>query len=117
MPFVRSDLPNLRGKASTDVVPFLGGDDAHALTFGDPAGCGIGYGFGHAEDRKAEHVEPIVVDGRGGFGHQTLTLPRQAEPESAIVLSAHDTYAADEVLRRGFQTKGPMPLIATLHGR
>ena len=44
--------------------------------------------FGARRIVEAEDIEPEVVDGDDGLGHQALAVPRQAEPEAAIVGSS-----------------------------
>src|SRR5712672_2975396 len=68
-PFLGGDFPDFGGEATGDIVAVLGGNQAHSLFFGDPAGGNIGDGFGSAQDWKVEGVEPKIGDGLAGFGH------------------------------------------------
>src|ERR1700730_13169958 len=53
-PLLRGDFPDFGGKAAGDVVAVFGGDQAHALFFGDATGGDVLNGFGSAQDREAE---------------------------------------------------------------
>src|SRR5882762_1857202 len=68
-PFFGGDFPDFGGEAAGDIVAVFGGDQAHALLFGDAAGGNIGDGFRGAQDGKVEGVEPKIGDGFAGFGH------------------------------------------------
>src|ERR1019366_1569595 len=59
-----------------------------------------------------------IGNGLGGLGRQPLSLPRQSHPESAIlVLLVLEADAADQSVRRTFETQSPVPFLAALHGR
>src|SRR6266852_4626411 len=85
-PFFGGDFPDLGGKAAGDVVAVFGRDQAHALLFGDAAGSDVGDGFGGAKKGELERVDPKMGEGFAGFGHQALALPREGEPEAAVVV-------------------------------
>ena len=56
----------------------------------------VGNCFGRAQHWKLQNVEPIVGDGIAGLAHQTLPVPRQSEPKSAIMIfRSHQTDAAN----------------------
>jgi len=65
-----------------------------------------------------ERIKPKIGDGIAGFGHQALALPREAEPEAAIVvLFLAEIDAADELAGIGFQAQSPVPGFAALDCR
>jgi hypothetical protein len=112
-PFVGGDLPNLAGVPAGDEVSLFGGDEPHASLLGDAAGGEVSDCFWSAEDREAEDVEPEVVDGDNGLGHQPLPMPREAKPEAAIVgISFMQADGADVVFGRLIQSQRPMPFVA-----
>jgi len=99
VPFAGGDLPYLAGVPAGDEVSLFRGDDAHASLLGDAARGVIADRFRSAQDRKFEDVEPEVVDGDDGLGHQALAMPREAEPEATIVgLGFMQADGADVVL-------------------
>lgn len=96
-----------------DEVSLFGGDEPHASLFGDESRGEVSDCFWSAEDRKAEDIEPEVVDGDNGLGHQTLPVPREAKPEAAIVgISFMQADGADGVFGRFLQSQRPMPFVA-----
>ena len=99
MPLLGGGLPDLAGVPAGDEVSLFGGDDAHAGFFGDAAGGEIADCLWSAEDRESEDVEPEVVDGDNGLGHQALVVPWEAKPEAAIVGGVSmQAYGSDVVL-------------------
>src|SRR3984893_1942003 len=74
-PFLGGDFPDFGGEAAGKVVAVFGGDQAHALLFGDAAGGDVGDGFGGAENGEVEGIKPKIGDGFAGFGNQALALP------------------------------------------
>src|SRR6202171_1344444 len=85
-PFFGVDFPDFGGKAAGNVVALFGGDQAHALLFGDAARGGVGDGFGSAKNGEVQRIEPKIGDRFAGFAHEALALPGEAEPEAAIVV-------------------------------
>ena len=123
MPLVGGDLPDLAGLPAGDEVSLLDGDEAHAGFFGDAAGGEVAHGLWGAEDGETEDVEPEVVDGDYGFGHQALTLPGETEPEAAIVGPVSkeaggsvQADGADVFFGRLPESQRPLPFVAAFDG-
>jgi len=97
VPLLGRDLPNFRRQPSGNEVSLFGGNDAHSLPFRNAARCLIGNRLGRSEDGELQNVKPIVGNCVASFTHQPLPLPRQAEPEPAIVIfRSHQADAADD---------------------
>ncbi len=117
MPFAGGDLPDLAGEPAGDEVSLFGGDDAHAGRLGDATGGDVADCLWSAEDRESQDVEPEVVDGDDGLGHQALVVPWEAKPEAAIVgFRFMQTDCADVLLGRLLQSQRPLPLVAAFDG-
>ena len=73
-------------------------------------------GLWSAQVLEAEDIEPEVVDGDDGLGHQALAVPRQAEPEAAIVSCRSGAEEMTPMWCSGdcFQSKRPMPFVSAL---
>src|ERR1700758_149457 len=109
-PFFGGDFPDFGGEAAGNIVAVFGGDETHALLFGDAAGSYIADGFRSAQDGEAKRVEPEIGDGFARSGHEPLALPGGAEPEAAIVVFFFaEIDAADDLAWSGFQAEGPVP--------
>ena len=81
----------------------------------DAAGGEIGGGLGHAQNREAEPLEPEIVGPGACFGHISLALPGQAEPEAAIVAVAFDEADdADELPGLFCEPYAPVPCFTAL---
>jgi hypothetical protein len=99
-PLGRCDLPYLRWQSARNVVAVFPGDHAHALLFRYSARSGVGNRFGNAKHGKLEHFKPVVSYCVTCFGHQTLTLPRQSQPETAIIsFTSEQANCADQLVR------------------
>lgn len=97
VPLLGCDLPDFRWQPSGNEVSLFGGNDAHSLPFRNAARCLIGNRLGRSEDGELQNVKPIVRNCVASFTHQPLPLPRQAEPEPAIVIfRSHQADAADD---------------------
>jgi hypothetical protein len=96
----------------------LPGDHAHSLLFRYSARPGVGNRFGNAKHRELEHFKPVVSYCVTCFGHQALTLPRQSQPETAIVsFTSEQANCADQLVRGASQAKRPGPFISAFNGR
>ena len=116
-PFFCGDFPYFAGLAAADEVALFGADPAHAGFLGDSARAYVGDGFGSAENREAEDVEPVVVDCDDGFGHQTAALPLGRDPEATVVVfAAAEADGSDDLIGIFFEAQGPVPLVATRDG-
>ena len=117
-PFLGGDFPDFGREAAGDIVAVFGADQAHALFFGDAAGGGVADGFGCAQDGEIERVEPEIGDRFAGLGHQALTLPGSAEPETSIfIFFFAQINAADNLVGIGFEAQRPMPRFAAFFRR
>jgi hypothetical protein len=117
-PFFGRNFPDFGGEAAGNVVAVFGGDQAHALFFGDAAGGDVGDGFGSAENGEVKYIKPKIGNGFAGFGHQALALPGETEPEAAIVVFFFtEVDAADDLAGIGFQAKSPVPGFTAIDGR
>src|SRR6185312_1361170 len=117
-PFLGGDLPDFSSKTSADVVLFFDSDYTHAAHFGDAPRPVIGYGFWNAKRGEAEIVEPEIGDRGDGFGHQAPALPRNSEPEAAVVGDVvEETDRSNDLFGGGPEAQCPMPLFSALHGR
>lgn len=93
------------------------GNQAHTAFFRDAAGCSVGSRLGGSQHWELEGVKPEVGDGFAGLGHEALPVPGQSNPESTIdVFSFQQGHAANQLVWLSFETDGPMPLIAAIHG-
>src|SRR6185437_404838 len=116
-PFFRSDLPNFRRQPAGNVITVFPGNDAHALLFRYAPRPAVRNSFGNTQQRKFEGVKPIVGHRFTSLGHQTLSLPWQTQPESAIIgFTAEQADSADQLARGAFQAKRPRPFVATRDG-
>src|SRR6185437_16659165 len=112
-PFFRSDLPNFRRQPAGNVVAVFPGNHAHALLFRYAPRPAVRNSFGNTQQRKFEGVKPIVGHCFTSLGHQTLSLPWQTQPESAIIgFTAEQADSADQLARGAFQAKRPRPFVA-----
>src|SRR5208282_745146 len=118
MPLLGRDLPDFRRQSAGNEVSLFGGHDAHSLSFRNAARGLVGHRLGRSEDRKFQNVEPIVGDHFAGFTHQAPPLPRQAEPESAIVIfRSHQADRADHTGRIALEPQGPVPFFSAFDRR
>ena len=46
----------------------------------------VGGRIGHSQHIESKRLKPIIVGPGTGLAHQSLALPRQPQPEAAIVL-------------------------------
>ncbi len=117
-PLLGSDLPYFAREAAADVIFLFKSHDPHAALLRYPSRRPVWDRLRRSQGRELQFVEPIVGHDLDGFGHQAPSLPRQAEPEpSLVVFTPHEGDAPYELMRRALQPQGPMPLVATLHGR
>jgi hypothetical protein len=118
LPFDCGHLPDLAGESPGDEVALLRVDYAHACLFRDASRGGVPDCLGGAKDGEAKDAEPEVVYRGDGLGHQTLALPRNAEPEAAIIAVAFaEQDGSYVVLGRLFESQRPVPLVAATDGR
>ena len=117
-PSVGGEFPDFGGKiAAHEGVLFFERDDAHAGFFGDAARRDVGDGFRDAHEGEAEDVEPEVVDGDDGLGHEAAVLPLRSEPEATIVFFAADeTDVADDLAGGCLEAESPVPFFAAFDG-
>lgn len=117
-PFFRGDLPNLRWQSARNVLAVFPGDHAHALLFRYSARPGVGNRFGNAKHGELEHFKPVVSHCITCFGHQALMLPRQPQPEAAIIsFTSEQANCADQLVRGASQAKRPGPFISAFDSR
>ena len=102
MPVFGGKFPVFGGEAAGDVVVFGLGGAAHSFAHGDGSGCQVLACFFGAESGLLQLFEPEAVDGLNGFGHETLPLPWQRDPEAAIDGAGEDEAdGADDSSPRG----------------
>jgi hypothetical protein len=85
VPFLCGSLPYLARESAGDEVPLFGGDHTHASLLRDAPGGGISCCLRNAQHGEAKNIEPVVIHSDDSLRHQALAVPRQAQPESAIV--------------------------------
>jgi hypothetical protein len=118
VPFLGRDLPDFRWQPATNEVSLFGGNDTHSLPLRNSARGLIGNRLGNSQGWKFQHIEPIIGDGIGGFAHEALPLPRQAEPEPSIVIfRSHQTDGADHARRIALEPQGPVPSLSPFDRR
>ena len=116
LPFLSRDLPNFCKKTARDVFSLDRLDDTHALFLRDAAGGCIRNSFRSTKNWKLQHVEPIIGHHIARFAHQTLSMPRQSQPEPSIPVARNvKADSANQLMRGSFEPRRPVPLLAALH--
>src|SRR5450432_919062 len=118
VPLVRCNFPYFGRQSAGHKLALLTDDDTHVLDFRYSPRSGIRNGFGNAESLKFKDIEPEVRHDHTCLTGKAASLPRQANPEAAIIFFALEkTDTPDELLRITLEEKAPVPFITALNCR
>src|ERR1700679_234885 len=111
IPFFGRDFPALTQKFAGNILAFFSGDDAHSVFRRYSARRFVDDRLRRTQHLEFQNVKPVISYDFRRFAHQTLAVPRKAQPKAAIlVFSFYQADAANQVLGSTLKAQGPMPL-------